>query len=81
LLHLLHLSVRSLCEGEALLARADARGSAASAPSPPAHTPVPPPHPRPQSTPEIDALKKRVEAFAMDFPTIGFNKADMRYKQ
>jgi glycine hydroxymethyltransferase len=33
-----------------------------------------------QSTPEIDALKKDVETFAMRFPTIGFDKATMRYK-
>ena len=29
---------------------------------------------------EISALKKDVESFAMAFPTIGFNKANMRYK-
>ena len=30
--------------------------------------------------PEIKALKADVEKFAMDFPTIGFEKATMRYK-
>mmetsp|Transcript_13903 Transcript_13903/g.29702 ORF Transcript_13903/g.29702 Transcript_13903/m.29702 type:complete len:525 (-) Transcript_13903:430-2004(-) len=32
-----------------------------------------------QQWPEIDALKAKVEAFAKNFPTIGFEKADMRY--
>ena len=31
--------------------------------------------------PEIKQLKAEVEKFAMDFPTIGFEKATMRYKQ
>ena len=31
--------------------------------------------------PEIKQLKEEVEKYAMDFPTIGFEKADMRYKQ
>lgn len=31
--------------------------------------------------PEIKQLKAEVEKYAMDFPTIGFEKADMRYKQ
>lgn len=35
---------------------------------------------RSQTTPEIEALKKEVEAFAMGFPTIGFEKSEMRYK-
>jgi hypothetical protein len=30
--------------------------------------------------PEIDALREDVEAFAKQFPTIGFDKASMRYK-
>ena len=30
--------------------------------------------------PEIAQLKADVEKFAMDFPTIGFEKATMRYK-
>ena len=30
--------------------------------------------------PEVAALKKDVEAFAMQFPTVGFEKAEMRYK-
>jgi hypothetical protein len=30
--------------------------------------------------PEIQALKADVEKFAMDFPTIGFEKSEMRYK-
>lgn len=30
---------------------------------------------------EIKQLKAEVEKYAMDFPTIGFEKADMRYKQ
>ncbi len=33
-----------------------------------------------QSTPDIDALKHDVESFAKRFPTIGFDKAAMRYK-
>jgi glycine hydroxymethyltransferase len=32
------------------------------------------------STPEINALKDDVEAFAKQFPTIGFEKATMRYQ-
>ena len=31
--------------------------------------------------PEIDALKEEVEAFAAQFPTIGFDKADGKYTQ
>ena len=31
--------------------------------------------------PDIKQLKAEVEKYAMDFPTIGFEKADMRYKQ
>ena len=34
-----------------------------------------------QTTPEIEKLKKDVETFAMTFPTIGFEKAEMRYKE
>lgn len=30
-------------------------------------------------TSEIDALRKEVEDFAKEFPTIGFEKADMKY--
>ncbi len=30
---------------------------------------------------EVEALKKDVEAFATQFPTVGFEKATMRYKQ
>ena len=30
--------------------------------------------------PEIAALKEEVEAFATQFPTIGFEKSQMRYK-
>ncbi len=30
--------------------------------------------------PEIKELKAAVEAFAKDFPTIGFEKSEMRYK-
>ena len=30
--------------------------------------------------PEIAQLKAAVEQFAMDFPTIGFEKGEMRYK-
>lgn len=30
--------------------------------------------------PSVKALKAKVEAFAMGFPTIGFEKATMRYK-
>lgn len=37
-------------------------------------------HPRAQTTPEIEALKKKVEAFASSFPTIGFEKGTMRYR-
>lgn len=32
-----------------------------------------------EAIPEIDALKAKVESFAKNFPTIGFEKADMRY--
>ena len=31
--------------------------------------------------PEIDALKAEVEAFAAEFPTIGFDKAEGKYTQ
>jgi hypothetical protein len=31
--------------------------------------------------PEIEKLKKEVENFAMAFPTIGFEKSSMRYKE
>ena len=31
--------------------------------------------------PEIDALKSEVEAFAAQFPTIGFDKAEGKYTQ
>jgi hypothetical protein len=31
--------------------------------------------------PEIEALRAEVEAFAKAFPTIGFEKASMRYQQ
>ncbi|KAF5835536.1 SHMT-domain-containing protein [Dunaliella salina] len=34
-----------------------------------------------QTTPEIEKLKKDVENFAMSFPTIGFEKGTMRYKE
>ncbi|GIL88389.1 hypothetical protein Vretimale_15031 [Volvox reticuliferus] len=33
-----------------------------------------------ETTPELAALKKDVETFAMRFPTIGFEKGNMRYK-
>lgn len=32
------------------------------------------------SVPEIEALREDVEAFAKQFPTIGFEKASMRYQ-
>jgi glycine hydroxymethyltransferase len=35
--------------------------------------------PAPGKFPEIDALKKDVEAFAAQFPTIGFDKAEGKY--
>jgi hypothetical protein len=31
--------------------------------------------------PEIEALREDVEAFAKQFPTIGFEKATMRYQE
>lgn len=31
--------------------------------------------------PEIDALREDVEAFSKQFPTIGFEKATMRYQE
>lgn len=31
--------------------------------------------------PEIEALKHEVEEFAKQFPTIGFEKATMRYQE
>lgn len=44
-------------------------------------TPPPPPAPyTEQVPPQIQELKEEVEAFATQFPTIGFEKADMRYK-
>jgi glycine hydroxymethyltransferase len=30
--------------------------------------------------PELEALREEVEVFATQFPTIGFEKAQMRYK-
>jgi hypothetical protein len=33
-----------------------------------------------QTFPAIEALKLRVEEFAKTFPTIGFEKSSMRYK-
>jgi hypothetical protein len=32
------------------------------------------------TVPEIEALREDVEAFAKQFPTIGFEKANMRYQ-
>lgn len=37
--------------------------------------------PRPTQVPEpVRALREEVEEFASQFPTIGFEKADMRYQ-
>lgn len=35
---------------------------------------------RVQVPPQVQELKEEVEAFATQFPTIGFEKGDMRYK-
>lgn len=46
----------------------------------PAHPPRHALIPQPQTPADLAALREEVEEFAKQFPTIGFERAEMRYK-